>query len=284
MAQTFQADLSGLTVLALESRRAHEMAELIRRYGGVPVIAPSLREVPIANSGPALALLEQLEQGAIDVVILLTGVGTRMLVAAVAPRCARERFAALLRRCKLVARGPKPVGALRELGLTPALVVPEPNTWREILAALDRDLSVTGLRVAVQEYGAANPELLAGLRARGAEVFVVPLYRWTLPEDLAPMRAAIAALLEDRIDVVLFTSATQVDHFLLVARENGVAEARLRHAFGRALIASIGPICSQALRRHGLAADLEPEHGKMGQLVAAAARRGRDILAAKRAA
>jgi len=277
-------DLHGLAVLALESRRATEIAELIRRYGGNPMVAPALREVPVDDNESALAFLAQLEANALDVIILLTGVGTRMLVAAVAPQCERERLVSLLRRCTLVARGPKPVAALRELGLTPTLVVPEPNTWREILATLDRDLAVRGLRVAVQEYGAENADLLAGLRARGADVRVVALYRWALPVDLNPLRAAVRALLERRIDVMLLTSATQVDHLFVFVRQERIADADLRGALRRVVIASIGPVCSAALQRYGLRADLEPEHGKMGQLVAIAARRARALLSAKQTA
>jgi uroporphyrinogen-III synthase len=276
--------LTGLVVLALESRRATEIAELIRRHGGTPLIAPALREVPLDENQPAFDFLAQLEQAAIDVVILLTGVGTRTLAAAIEPRCARDRFAALLRRAKLVARGPKPVAVLREFGLTPAVTIPEPNTWREILATLDRDLPVRGLRVAVQEYGAPNPELCDGLRQRGATVAAVPVYRWALPEDTEPLRTAVAELAAGRVDIALFTSATQVQHLALIANQEGVDAARLRALFQRVLIASIGPVCSAALRAHGLPPDIEPEHPKMGHLVAAAARSGRTLLHSKRGA
>lgn len=284
MAQTIDVGLKDLTVLTLESRRATEMAELIRRHGGTPVVAPALREVAVDDNRDAFAFLDRLGRGTIDIVILLTGVGTRTLVTAVESRCSREHFADLLRRCTLVARGPKPVAALRELGLTASINVPPPNTWREILVALDGTLPLHGTRVAVQEYGAANPEFLAALRARAAEVIAVPVYRWALPDNLEPLRAAIAALLAGRIDIALFTSATQVDHLVLVAEREGVDDVRLRQAFARVLIASIGPVCSDTLRRHGLAPDLEPAQAKMGHLVATIAERGRERLAAKRTA
>ena len=183
--------LEGLTVLAFESRRATEMAELIRRRGGTPLSAPSMREVPLETSPEAAALLRALEAGEVDVVILLTGVGTRTLAAT--SGLPAERFAALLRRARLVVRGPKPVAALRELGLTPDVTVPEPNTWRELLATLDAQLPVAGLRVAVQEYGRTNPELIEGLRERGATVSQVPIYRWDYPEDATALRDGVAS-------------------------------------------------------------------------------------------
>jgi len=272
--------LAGLRVVAFESRRAAEMAELIRRHGGTPLVAPAMREVPLSENVAAFEYLARLETGAIDVVVLMTGIGLRTLVDTVSAQWPPQRVAAALRRATLVARGPKPVAALRELGLQPDVVVPEPNTWREVLATLDAQLPVTGKRVAVQEYGVSNTELLAGLTARGADVDRIAIYRWALPDDLEPLRAAILALCDGTADVALFTSATQVYHLFQVA---GADAERVRAGCRRVLIASIGPVCSEALRQHGLLPDLEPAHAKMGQLVGEVAWRGRQILAVKRA-
>src|SRR6266851_889164 len=173
--------LNGLRVVSFESRRAAEMAELIRNYGGEPIQAPAMREVPLTDQREALAFGEALLAGDWDVLILLTGVGTRMLIAALATRWPRDDVVAALGRLTLVCRGPKPVAALKEVGLAPALTVPEPNTWRDVLSELDGKLSIGGQRVAVQEYGARNEEFLVGLRQRGAHVTPVPVYRWALP-------------------------------------------------------------------------------------------------------
>lgn len=274
--------LGGLRVLAFESRRSAEMAELIRRFGGQPISAPSMREVPLGVSPEARALLADLEAGTLDALILLTGVGTRVLVNALAPLCERDRLIALLQRPVLIARGPKPVAALRELGVTPALVVPEPNTWRELLAALDAHVPLAGRRVAVQEYGRPNPDLLAGLAARAADVRRVPIYRWDYPDDQAPLRDGVAQLAGGAVDVALFTSARQVDHVVDTAARLGL-DARLSAAVAHAVVASIGPVCSEALHAHGLPVDIEPEHPKMGQLVSAVAQRAPALVAAKRA-
>jgi uroporphyrinogen-III synthase len=256
------------------------MAELIRRHGGEPLMAPSMREVPLSENRAAFDYLRQLDGGEIDVVILMTGVGLRTLVETVVPEWPKERVAAALRRARLVARGPKPVAALRELGLQPEVTVPEPNTWREILTTLDVQLPVSGRRVAVQEYGVSNSQLLDGLAARGATVQRVAIYRWALPEDLGPLHAAVDALVDGGVDVALFTSATQVYHLFQVA---GAEADRLRAGFARVLIASIGPVCSDAVREHGLAPDLEPAHAKMGQLVGEVGQRGAQLLQRKRA-
>jgi len=240
-----------------------------------------MREVPLSENNTAVGFIGELAAGRFDFVILLTGVGTRTLVAAVAGSYTREKVAAALQRATVVARGPKPVAALKELGLAPDISVPEPNTWRDILSELDRQADVRGRRIAVQEYGVTNRELIAGLEARGAEVVRVPVYRWALPEDTAPLRAAIRKILDGQVDIALFTNATQVVHLFQVAAQDQ-ADDPLRQAFGRILIASVGPICNEALEHFGLKADLEPEHPKMGHLISAVASRGPALLAEKR--
>lgn len=280
-------NFAGLRVLALESRRAAEMAKLITNYGGKPVIAPAMREVPLESNHEAKAFVTKLLKNEFDMVILLTGVGTRALVSIAETLCTREQFVAALRAATLVARGPKPVAALRELGLTPTLIAPEPNTWRELLRALDdgtgsaAKLQLAGMRIAVQEYGVANRELLDGLQQHGAQVTRVPVYQWALPEDLAPLRAAIRSLANGEIDVVLFTTGVQVTHLFQIATDMDEQPSMLR-GLQRTAIASIGPTTSEALQSHGLSADLEPSHPKMGYLVKEAAEASADLLRKKR--
>ncbi len=217
-----------------------------------------------------------------DVLILLTGVGTRMLIATLSTRWPREKVIAALGRVALVCRGPKPIAALREVGLVPALAVPEPNTWRDLLRELDWKLPIRGMRVAVQEYGVCNEELLAGLRQRGARVSTVPVYGWALLEDTAPLRAAIERVVSREVEVALFTCATQVENVFGVAAEMGRADA-LREAFrSGTVVASIGPITTEALKEYGVDPDLYPEHPKMGHLIAEVARQAIDLLERKR--
>ena len=270
-----------LRVIAFESRRAVEIAALVRKQGGDPFVAPAMREVALADQPEALAFADALAAGAVDVLVCLTGVGTRALIDATTPRLGHERLRVLLAGITLVARGPKPVAVLRELGLVPALVVPEPNTWRELLAVLDADLPVAGRRVAVQEYGVANPELLAGLAERGAaEVRRLPVYRWALPEDTAPLHEAVRRVASGALEVALFTSATQVTHVVQVAGDLGSA-AGFAAGLRSAVVGSIGPVCSEALRSAGLPVDLEPSHPKMGPLVVETLRAAPGLLAAK---
>ncbi len=276
-----QSHFRGLVVGAFESRMAGEMARLIARYGGRPLVAPALREVPLDNNAEALRFGEQLLAGQVDLVILLTGVGTRALADVLQTRYPLETITASLSRACLVARGPKPVAALKELGLTPAITVPEPNTWRDILQALDAHKPVKGLHVAVQEYGVSNAELLKALNERGARVTRVPVYRWTLPEDIEPLKRALNAILAGQVDVLLVTNAAQVDHVMQVLEQDTKTD-QFRQALERVVTASIGPTASERLRSYGLPVDLEPSHPKMGILVKEASERAHPILDAKR--
>jgi uroporphyrinogen-III synthase len=283
-ARTRPNGFGGLRVLSLESRRAAEMAKLIETYGGAAMVAPSMREIPLESNKEAQEFTRKLLADGFEIIIFLTGVGTRALARVAETVCTRDAFVAALQRVPIVARGPKPVAALKEMGVPVTLAVPEPNTWRELLAALDgnRDtLPLGGKRVAVQEYGTPNLELLAGLTERGARVTPVPVYEWGLPEDTAPLRQAAAALAGGEIDVVLFTTSVQVVHLLKIAGEMNLQEG-VRQAFTQILVGSIGPVTSEELRAHGIAADFEPSHPKMGILVNEVAQRSAELLSRKR--
>ncbi len=259
----------GLKVLALESRRSTEIAELIRKQGGEPFVAPSLREAPVEENAETFRFAERFLAGQFDMTMLLTGVGTRQLNRLLATRYGASDFARALGRTTVVARGPKPVSALREMGLVAALVAPEPNTWRELLQVTE---GRPEQRIAVQEYGRSNPELLAGLRARGAEVTAVRVYQYALPEDCGPLREAAQRLASGGFDAALFTTAVQIAHLMRVAEGLGIAEPALE-GLRRAWIGSIGPTTTEALEEFGLKPRLEPSHPKMGLLVREAAER-----------
>ena len=280
-----QPRFDGLSVLVLESRRAKELGSIVESYGGRPLIAPAMREVPLESNTEALAFADAVIRLEFDLIILLTGVGTRALLELVdRVRAQRDTFIAALGRIPIAARGPKPTAVLRDIGLSPWLQAPEPNTWRELVAALDEragEMPLRARRVAVQEYGAANPELLQALEERGALLTRVPIYQWALPEDLEPLRQGCRALAAGQVDVVLLTTATQVTHLLQIADQLGLAE-NVRAGLRRAMVASIGPTTSDTLRQEGITIDMEPSHPKMGYLVREAAEQAAQVLAAKR--
>jgi uroporphyrinogen-III synthase len=261
----------GLTVLTLESRRGQEMSRLIETYGGKPVHAPAMREVPLSSNTEALKFADALFEGKFDAVVFLTGVGARALSKVIEGVHPAEKFFAALRKASVIARGPKPVAVLREWKVPVTLAAPEPNTWHEVLRAIDDNkLDLRGKRVAVQEYGVSNPELLEGLRERGAQVTPVPVYQWELPADTAPLRAAVEEVIAGRIDVALFTTSVQIHHLFQIAAQDGKKDA-LKAGMERVVKSSIGPTTSETLRSYGLSVELEASHPKMGFLVKEAA-------------
>jgi uroporphyrinogen-III synthase len=275
-------DFNGLRVLSFESRRAEEIAKLIRNHGGEPIIAPSTREVQTPNEGEQ-KLIRGILNHEFDAIIFMTGVGSRALVQAAESICPRDEFLAALRQTRVIVRGPKPAAAMREFNIPVTLAVPEPNTWREIVKALDENtekVPLRGKRIAVQEHGEPSPELYAALRDRGAEVVPVRVYRWELPEDIGPLQNAIRQLTENAVNVVMFTSSVQYVHAARVAAEMGVG-SRFQAALNRAVVASIGPTSSATLRENGIQVDLEPSHPKMGFLVRETADKSGKLLQQK---
>ncbi len=273
-------DYAGLTVAAFESRRADDMHRLIEKLGGIASVSPSMRELPLDENPAAVDFAKRCLTGEVDVVIIMTGVGFQHLLAVAERSVPRDRFLDSLRDIVTVARGPKPVAAMKDVGLTPTYRVPAPNTWREVLTTLDGELSISANRVVLQEYGVPNPSLIAGLEARGAEVTSLTVYKWALPEDTEPLLQNARRIANGEVDVVLFTSAHQVRNLLQIADNDGLEE-QLRSALRHVVVASIGPTTSECLRDHNLPVDFEPSHGKMGQLVAESAAACHQILQRK---
>lgn len=273
----------GLKVLSLESRRAKEMETLIRREGGDPFVAPSVEERALDDHRGALEFVDRLEAGEFDLVVCMTGAGLAFLrdlaAAHAADGSTSERLATGLRKVFIVSRGPKPLPILREFGARAHIVVPEPNTWREVVEAV---ASRPERRVAVQEYGRPNLEMNAALEALGARVSSFAIYRWDLPADMQPLKEAARRLAAREVDVVLFTSSIQLDHLFQVAEEQGVGDEVRRTLAEYAAVASVGPVMTEALESAGLSADIVPMHPKMAGLVRAAGDRAGETLAHKR--
>lgn len=274
---------NGLTVAAFESRMAAEMAKLIERHGGKPLVAPALREIPLEDNSAALQFGELLLTEGLDVLVLLTGAGTTTLFEILQTRHSKDTIKSALKETVLIARGPKPVAALKALGFQPTLTVPEPNTWVDVVSTLDAYRPVKGLRMAVQEYGLPNRDLLTALEQRGARVLPVPVYRWALPEDIEPLKQVLDKILTGQVQVMLITNAAQIDHVMNVVDQAGQT-AQFKAACGKLIVASIGPTASERLRSHGLPVDFEPSHGKMGVLVKETSEQAHALLLNKRGA
>jgi len=271
---------AGLRVLSLESRRAKEIEALIRREGGDPFVAPSVQERALDDSGEAIRFVERLEAGEFDLVVCMTGTGLAFLRDQVAVHSSVARLGAALNRVLIVSRGPKPLPILRELGARAQIVVPEPNTWKEIVEAV---AARPERRIAVQEYGRPNLEMNAALEQLGATVTPVVLYRWEIPTDVEPLRAAARDLAARKFDAVLFTSSIQLDHLMMIAGDLGLDPQVLSAMRDYTAVASVGPVMTAALEAAGIPVEIVPVHPKMGALVKASSEMTSAILTRKRA-
>jgi len=259
--------MRGKTVAILESRFGEQLADLVSKRGGHPLRAPALAEVPDVDTPFVANLVAELNSDPAKIAIFQTGVGTHALFRATDSLGLTGNLLALLAQMVVVARGPKPTAALRSRGVRINLSAQEPYTTNEVLKALET-VRVAGERVIVQRYGMTNAELEKALTARGARIVEIATYRWSLPDDTRPLLELIASLEQGRVDAVTFTSAAQVRNLFSIARQQGRADS-LKAGLNRTLVASIGPVCSNALKQFGVAVGIEPHPPKLGPLVSA---------------
>ncbi|MFE0578265.1 MULTISPECIES: uroporphyrinogen-III synthase [unclassified Streptomyces] len=256
--------LAGFTVGVTAARRADELIALLRRRGASVLHAPALRIVPLADDSELLAATKELIGCPPDVVVATTAIGFRGWVEAADGWGVGERLLETLRSAGLLARGPKVKGAIRAAGL-----VEEWSPDSESLAeVLDRLLSagVAGRRIALQLHGEPLPGFVEALRAGGAEVVVVPVYRWMPPEELAPLDRLLDAIVGGAVDAVSFTSAPAAASLLSRAGERGMREAVLDALRGGPLSACVGPVTALPLQALGVDT-VQPERFRLGPLV-----------------
>ena len=273
------SEANPFVVCTFESRRAEEMCSLISRQGCLPLSAPSMREIPIEHNPEAIEIIQGFLAQKFDAIILLTGVGTEALFDVARSQELYDQLIEVLAKTPIIIRGPKPAAVLSKVGLKYVVRAPEPNTWRELLTAIDdAKFELNGKRFVVQEYGLSNTRLYNELQNRGVTVTACPVYRWALPENTEPLESAIRQTADGKVDAVLFTSANQVSSVLTVAERIGVLDQFRAATSSRTLVVSIGPTCTEALIDNGFDVHAEASPPKMGQLARAAA----DALKARR--
>lgn len=261
------ASLNGSVIAYVEARMRSEMGSLIERHGGVPYSAPVLQEVYLTDSPEVQQLVKDVCTGSVDVVVLLTGVGTQALVEAADAMGRKEEFLRCLEQRTVIARSPKPARVLRKHKIHIDIMPPEPFTTHELTQAV-QGLDLAGKQVAVQAYGAPNSVLTRNFRDRGATVREVSLYSWALPADPTPVVRMIDDLASNKIDALAFTSQPQTRNLLEIAAQSGKEEVLRESLRSPAIaVASVGPVCTKALEDAGIDVQVEPEHPHMGNLV-----------------
>jgi uroporphyrinogen-III synthase len=259
--------LKNKTIAILENRAGEQLADLVRKYGGTPFSAPALAEIPDIDPTLIANLVNDWQKNVPDIFIFQTGVGVKALFATTDALGITELFQQVLTSSLIAVRGTKPTAALRSYKVRIDLTASEPYTTAEVLAELDKS-AISGKRVVVQRYGDTNWELQKALEVRGAQVTEIATYRWSLPENTQPLIDLMDALDANSVDMVCFTSASQVYNFFAVAETLGRNQA-LQAALNRSLVASIGPVCTVALNKFGIKVDVEPQPPKLGPFISA---------------
>ncbi|MBT2544396.1 uroporphyrinogen-III synthase [Streptomyces sp. ISL-44] len=264
MDDTKTGPLAGFTIGVTAARRADELIALLRRRGASVLHAPALRIVPLADDSELLAATKELIGCAPDAVVATTAIGFRGWIEAADGWGIGEELLERLRTTELLARGPKVKGAIRAAGLVETWS-PESESLAEVLERL-LAAGVAGRRIALQLHGEPLPGFVEALRAGGAEVVVVPVYRWMAPEDLAPLDRLLDAVVGGAVDAVTFTSAPAAASLLSRAEERGVRESVLEALRGGVLSACVGPVTAVPLQAQGVDT-VQPERFRLGPLV-----------------
>ncbi|POX38299.1 uroporphyrinogen-III synthase [Streptomyces sp. Ru73] len=256
--------LAGFTVGVTAARRAAELGTLLERRGAEVVHAPALRIVPLTDDAELLAATKQLIDDAPDIVVATTAIGFRGWVEAAEGWGLGTPLLARLGGVRLLARGPKVRGAIRAAGLTEEWS-PASESMAEVLDRLLEE-GVAGRRIAVQLHGEPLPGFVESLRAAGAEVVGVPVYRWMPPEDIGPVDRLLDGVLARTVDAVTFTSAPAAASLLRRAEERGVQEEVLDALRHDVLPACVGPVTALPLENHDVPT-VQPERFRLGPLV-----------------
>jgi len=262
--------LRGVRVALLEARLGTELAELVRRHGGVVRSAPAVREAPLDCTAAVSDFLDRVRTPARRVHVFLTGAGATALFQEAERQGQLPFIIESIRAGTSICRGPKPTAALKRYGLNPNASATSPYTSRELLEAM-AGTDLAGAEVTLVHYGERNESLSDELRQRGATLNELCLYEWRLPEDVGPLQELARGLVKLELDAVIFTSQVQWKHLLRVATALGLADALVHTLNSNVVVASVGPICSAALHAAGLHPHVVPDNPKMGPLVTALA-------------
>lgn len=262
--------LQDVRVAVLEARMSGEMADLVRRYGGIPVSVPAVREISVNCAPEVSEFIDAISSGTIRTVVFFTGVGANTLFREAEQLGRLSELVSALKNVTIVCRGPKPSAPLRKMGIPITLNAREPFTAYELLDELYK-LDLSDGVFGIVHYGERNEMLTRALHERGAKLHELCLYMWLLPEDLSPLQNLVNDCLLHRIDAIAFTSQVQVRYLFLIASRMGCEQQLAKALQTNIVVASVGPTCTAVLREYGITPRVVPEHPKMGYLIKALA-------------
>jgi uroporphyrinogen-III synthase len=260
--------LSGARIGILEGRMTSELARLVERHGGVPVLAPALREVKTDAGEPVATLVQELAAGRVDIVIFMTGVGAAALFAEAERQGKLDDLVGALQHTTNVTRGQKPWRPMKERGVPISVSAPSPYTTDELLATL-ADVPMQGKGVALLHYGERSEPAAQAVRDAGGNVLELCLYEWQLPDDTTPIESLIREVIAGQITAVLVTSKVQARHLMEVAERIGLADELVESLNTTTVVGAVGPTSAQELLYCGIEPRVVPDNPKMGPLIVA---------------
>ncbi|MPZ82841.1 MAG: uroporphyrinogen-III synthase [Actinophytocola sp.] len=256
--------LAGFTVGVTAARRADELGALLERRGATVVQGPAIRIVPLADDADLLRATRSLLAAPVDVAVATTGIGFRGWVEAAEGWGLGDALLSALGAAAVLTRGPKAKGAVRAAGLVERWS-PESESSAEVLDHL-LAAGVAGKRIAVQLHGEPLRDFVDQLRAAGADVLEIPVYRWTAPADPAPLERLLGAVLAGQVDALTFTSAPAAASVLRAAEDAGRLVPLLEMLRYRVLVVCVGPITAAPMQRVGVPV-IQPHRARIGALV-----------------
>jgi uroporphyrinogen-III synthase len=247
------------------ARRREELGAALERRGAHVLYGPAIRLVPLADDTVLRAATEDCIAGPLDLVVATTGVGFRGWLEAAQGWGLAEALTARLAAATILTRGPKARGAVRAAGLRDAWS-PESESSAGILAHLLDEQELGGRRVAIQLHGEPLDDVVAALRAAGADVVEVPVYRWVPPVDEGPLHRLLEVTATRNVDAVTFTSAPAAVNFLRTAGELGLGDDVTAALRGPVRCVAVGPVTAAPLERAAIPVAM-PERARLGALV-----------------
>lgn len=250
--------LEGQTIALAEGRQLEELAQMLEKEGATPVRCPLISILDAPDDAPLFAWIDDVIAGRIDLLVLMTGEALRRLLGFAERGGRRDAFVQALSPIPILTRGPKPVRALKDINLTPALIAETPTT-AGVIATL-RHQALRGKTVGVTLYGEPNPALEQFLSESGAAVRTVMPYVYAPAADVERVVELLRRMADGGVQFIMFTSSPQVDRLFEVAGQRQL-EPLLRQALERTKVAAVGPVVADTLRQRGVRVDVCPEQG-----------------------
>jgi len=250
--------LNGYRILILETREEAQFSRLLKEQGADVLQCPMFTINDAPDAAPVEAWIGRFIDAPFDDLVLMTGEGLRRLMKVVLRLDAEKPFVAALAHARKFARGPKPVRALRELGLESQVITEKPTS--EGIAETLGKLDLKGHRLGLQLYPEKDHAALIGaITAQGARVDTVLPYVYDARAADANIVAAIDEMAAGRIDAIALTSSGQVRRLIDTAKAKGL-EAQLQKALAATPVASVGPVVSDELKAFGYKTDIVPDN------------------------